>query len=80
MLCGGCTNVETINNGARGSPDYYLFHLRPTVLVDLLPIAFCEHLLTGVDVHGDFEEGFVEEGDARLEAPGHRGPENRSQH
>ena len=51
--------------------DDVLLHLRAAVRVELLLAALAEHLLFGVNVHGDLKECFIQERHASLETPSH---------
>ena len=53
-----------------------LLHFRATVLVErvLLNSTLAEHFVLGPDIHRNFQECLVQEGDAGLETPSHCGP------
>jgi hypothetical protein len=50
-----------------------LLHLWAPVLVALLRAALVEHFFFWPDIHRDFQERLVQEGNARFETPGHSG-------
>lgn len=55
----------------RASRDTHLLHHGLAISVDFLAGSLAEHLVLGVDVHGNLQELLVEEGHSSFQTPGH---------